>query len=101
MGTIASGGILLCAAAELLVLPAVIALVDRSVFGKWIPQPVPVHTWLAPIFKHPRFVALASVAVTLAIASGFHELKYDHNLLNLQADGLESVAVEKLSLIHI
>ena len=95
LGTIASGGILLCAAAELLVLPAVIALVDRSVFGKWIPQPVPVHTWLAPIFKHPRFVALASVAVTLAIASGFHELKYDHNLLNLQADGLESVAVEK------
>lgn len=95
LGTIASGGILLCAAAELLVLPAVIALVDRSVFGKHIPQPVPVHSWLAPIFKAPRFVALASMAATLAIASGLHELKYDHNLLNLQADGLESVAVEK------
>lgn len=95
LGTIASGGILLCAAAELLVLPAVIALVDRSAFGKHIPQPVPVHSWLAPIFKYPRFVALASMAVTLAIASGLHELKYDHNLLNLQADGLESVAVEK------
>jgi hopanoid biosynthesis associated RND transporter like protein HpnN len=95
LGTIASGGILLCAAAELLVLPAVIALVDRSMFGKHIPQPVPVHSWLAPIFKYPRFVALASMAVTLAIASGLHELKYDHNLLNLQADGLESVAVEK------
>jgi uncharacterized protein len=95
LGTIASGGILLCAAAELLVLPAVIALVDRSVFGKHIPQPVPVHAWLAPIFKVPRFVALASMAATLAIASGLHELKYDHNLLNLQADGLESVAVEK------
>ncbi|MDA1041006.1 MAG: MMPL family transporter [Planctomycetota bacterium] len=95
LGTIASGGILLCAAAELLVLPAVIALVDQSAFGKHIPQPVPVHSWLAPIFKYPRFVALASMAVTLAIASGLHELKYDHNLLNLQADGLESVAVEK------
>ncbi len=95
LGTIASGGILLCAAAELLVLPAVIALVDQSAFGKHIPQPVPVHSWLAPIFKYPRFVALASIAVTLAIASGLHELKYDHNLLNLQADGLESVAVEK------
>jgi len=95
LGTIASGGILLCAAAELLVLPAVIALVDRSIFGKHIPQPVPVHAWLAPIYKVPRFVALASMAATLAIASGLHELKYDHNLLNLQADGLESVAVEK------
>lgn len=95
LGTIASGGILLCAAAELLVLPAVIALVDRSVLGRHIPQPVPVHSWLAPIFKYPRFVALAAMACTLAIASGLHELKYDHNLLNLQADGLESVAVEK------
>ena len=28
-------------------------------------------------------------------AGGLHELGYDHNLLNLQADGLESVAVEK------
>ncbi|MFM8634944.1 MAG: MMPL family transporter [Planctomycetia bacterium] len=95
LGTIASGGILLCAAAELLVLPAVIAMVDRSPLGKHVPQPVPVHAWLAPIFRYPRFVALASMALTMAVASGLHELRYDHNLLNLQADGLESVAVEK------
>ncbi len=95
LGTIASGGILLCAAAELLVLPAVIALVDRGFLGRRIPQPVPVHAWLEPIFRYPRFVALASMAITMAVASGLHELDYDHNLLNLQADGLESVAVEK------
>jgi hypothetical protein len=56
---------------------------------------VPVHSWLAPIFRHPRFVALAAMAGTMALAGGLHELDYDHNLLNLQADGLESVAVEK------
>ena len=95
LGMIAGGGILLCCAAELLVLPAVVALVDRGPLGRTIPTPVPVHEWLAPLTRHPRFVALAAMAATMAVASGFHELDYDHNLLNLQADGLESVAVEK------
>ena len=95
LGMIAGGGILLCCAAELLVLPAVVVLVDRGPRGDRIPTPVPVHEWLAPLTKHPRFVALAAMAATMAVASGFHELDYDHNLLNMQADGLESVAVEK------
>ncbi len=95
LGMIAGGGILLCCASELLVLPAVVVLVDRGRLGRQIPTPVPVHEWLAPIMRHPRFTALAVVAATMAVASGFHELKYDHNLLNMQAEGLESVAVEK------
>ena len=95
LGMIAGGGILLCCAAELLVLPAVVALVDRGPLGRRLPTPVPVHEWLAPIARHPRFVALAAMAATMALASGIHELDYDHNLLNMQAEGLESVAVEK------
>ena len=95
LGMIAGGGILLCCAAELLVLPAVVAIVDRSWLGGRIPEPVPVHAWLAPVLRHPRFVALAGMAGTMALAGGLHELDYDHNLLNLQPDGLESVAVEK------
>lgn len=95
LGMIAGGGILLCAVAELLVLPALIAVVDRSRLGGSIPQPVPVHTWLAPLVRHRRFVAFAGLAGTLALVGGLPELEYDHNLLNLQADGLESVAVEK------
>jgi hopanoid biosynthesis associated RND transporter like protein HpnN len=95
LGMIAGGGILLCCAAELLVLPAVLALVDGGFLGRRIPEPVPVHAWLAPLVRHPRFVALAGLAGTLAVAGGLHELDYDHNLLNLQADGLESVVVEK------
>ena len=46
LGMIAGGGILLCCLAELLVLPAVVALVDRGPLGRRIPEPVPVHTWL-------------------------------------------------------
>jgi len=95
LGMIAGGGILLCCAAELLVLPAVIAFVDRGRIGRRIPVPVPVHEWLAPVSRYPKFVALAGMACTMAVAGGLHELAYDHNLLNMQADGLESVAVEK------
>ncbi|MBT4157940.1 MAG: MMPL family transporter [Planctomycetaceae bacterium] len=38
---------------------------------------------------------LAAVAGILALSSGIHDLEYDHNLLNLQPDGLESVEIEK------
>ena len=95
LGMIAGGGIMLCCAAELLVLPAVLAIVDRSFLGRSIPQPVPVHAWLAPVFRHPRIVLLGSVACTMAMAGGLHELRYDHNLLNMQPEGLESIEVEK------
>ncbi|MFM8433762.1 MAG: MMPL family transporter, partial [Planctomycetia bacterium] len=95
LGLIAGGGILLCCLAELLVLPAVVAVVDRGPLGRRIPMPVPVHAWLAPIFRYPRFVALAAMAGTMAVASGLHDLDYDHNLLNMQPDGLESVEIEK------
>ena len=95
LGMIAGGGILLCAAAQLLVLPAVVAIVDRGPLGRRLPEPVPVHLWLQPIFRHPRFVVLAALATTLAVASGIQDLRYDHNLLNMQADGLESVEIEK------
>ena len=95
LGMIAGGGILLCCIAELGVLPAVIALVDRGMLGRRIPVPVPVHAWLAPIVRHPRIVILGGAACSIALAGGLHELRYDHNLLNMQPDGLESVQVEK------
>jgi len=95
LGLIAGGGIILCALAELCVLPATLALVDRSPLFRRIPEPVPVHSWLAPVMRHPRIVALAAMAVILVTASGIHELEYDHNLLNMQPEGLESVELEK------
>ena len=95
LGMIAGGGILLCAAAELLVLPATIAVVDRSGFFNSVPEPVPVHRWLRPVMRYPRFAVLASLAVILLTGSGMHDLTYDHNLLNMQPEGLESVELEK------
>ena len=95
LGIIAGGGILLCAVAELVMLPACIWLVDRSGWGVRMPRPLGVHLWLAPLFKFPRLTLLASVAATAFVALGLRGLWYDNNLLNMQAEGLESVALER------
>jgi uncharacterized protein len=95
LGTIAGGGILLCAVAELLVLPAVIALVDRSGLGMSIPEPLAVHTWITPLLKKPRLLLASTMLFTAVVSLGVEHLWYDHNLLNLQAEGLESVELEQ------
>ena len=95
LGIIAGGGILLCAVAELLVLPAVIALVDRSGMGLHIPEPLAIHAWIGPLLRRPRFLLAATLAFTAVVSMGVNHLWYDHNLLNLQAEGLESVELEQ------
>jgi len=47
------------------------------------------------VMRYPRFAVLASLAAILLTASGVHDLEYDHNLLNMQPEGLESVELEK------
>ncbi|MGE0607099.1 MAG: MMPL family transporter [Pirellulales bacterium] len=95
LGIIAGGGILLCAIAELFVLPATILLVDEGRLGLRKPTPLPVHRWLSPLFAAPRFWLATCVAVSLVIVAGGRWLRYDNNLLNLQPLGVESVELER------
>jgi hopanoid biosynthesis associated RND transporter like protein HpnN len=95
LGIIAGGGILLCALAELFVLPACIQLIDRSGIGYKMPTPLPVHQWIAPLMANPRKLLFMTTVFTLVLGAGVSKLWYDHNLLNMQADGLESVELEK------
>ncbi len=95
LGIIAGGGILLCAVAELTVLPAFICLVDRSNYGKRMPEPLPVHAMINPLMKMPRLVLAVTLAGTAVVACGMTRLWYDHNLLNMQPEGLESVELER------
>ncbi len=95
LGLIAGGGILLCALAELMLLPAAIVLVDRSGLGVKMPRPLPVHRCLTPLFKVPRFTLVVTLAFTAIVSMGLSRLWYDNNLLNMQAAGLESVQLEK------
>ncbi len=95
LGIIAGGGILLCAIAQLVLLPACIGLIDRSGWGARMPKPLNVHAWIAPFFKLPRLTLAVSLAATVFIATGLSHLWYDNNLLNMQAEGLESVELER------
>ena len=95
LGIIAGGGILLCALAELYVLPAAVQLIDRSSIGYRMPHPLPVHQWIAPLMRRPGRLLFATIVFTGVVGAGAIRLRYDHNLLNLQAQGLESVELER------
>ncbi len=95
LGIIAGGGILLCAIAELTLLPAAIALMDRSGWGVRMPSPLPIHKWVAPFIKLPRLTLAATGVMTALLGVGMSRLWYDNNLLNMQAVGLESVELER------
>ena len=95
LGMIAGGGILLCAAAELVVLPASIYLVDQTAWGARLPEPLPVHRWIEPLMRRSRLVLAVTVAGAVVVALGIDRLWYDHNLLNMQASDLESVRLEQ------
>jgi hypothetical protein len=107
LGWITGWGVVFCALACFTVLPALIRLTDRRgvvtplavVDADGASRPVAgldaAPAWLPRLMARPRAV-LAGAAAVLLLAVGFAgRVGYDHNLLNMQADGLESVAWER------
>lgn len=99
LGVIAGGGILLCMVAALVVLPAMIYLADAKRPNQLVPAPLDVYGWLNPLFRRPRVLLAATLAGTMLVSLGLSRLWYDHNLLNLQPEGMESVELER-RLLH-
>jgi hopanoid biosynthesis associated RND transporter like protein HpnN len=95
LGVIAGGGVLLCLLAAMLVLPAMIELSDRGRDIKMEARLLAVHRWFGFTRRLPRLTLLASVLVTGVCCLGLPDVWYDHNLLNLQPVGLESVKLER------
>jgi hopanoid biosynthesis associated RND transporter like protein HpnN len=96
LGLIAGGGVLICTAATLLMMPSLI-WITNSWHGH-LRQPtalLPIHRLLRPLWDHPRTITLVSLTVTLLLAVGATRVKFDHNLLKLQAENLESVQWER------
>lgn len=104
LGVIAGGGILLCAVATFTCLPATVALLDRRTEERMLPMPFQGR-WLGHATSHyPRTVLALTVGGLLAVGwaacdwtQGWPRprVTYDHNLLNLQAEGLESVETQQ------
>jgi uncharacterized protein len=96
LGWIAGSGVLLCAISCLTLMPAMLVLVDRR--DSRLPTPdsrLPIPgAWIPALADRPRF-ALGIGATMLAVCAAFAlKLTYDHNLLNLQPRGLNSVVWE-------
>jgi uncharacterized protein len=94
LGIVAGGGVVLCCLAAMTVLPALIFLSDQHPL-RVLPQPLEFHRLLKPICNHPQGVLIWGMAGTVLLALGMGSVWYDHNLLHMQAEGLESVALEQ------
>ncbi len=95
LGIIAGGGILLCCFAAMIVLPAMIYLSDVRRLHEPLPAPLDLYGWLRPLMARPGLTFCLTAALTGCVTLGVARLWYDHNLLNLQPVGLESVELER------
>jgi len=105
LGFIGGGGLLLCLVAMLTVFPACLVLYERFKarwLGRWIDThlrlPQRLATWrphiLERLYRHPQWLLVVTGALTLCGIAALPHLRFDSNLLHLQARGTESVEWE-------
>ncbi|MDR2754271.1 MAG: MMPL family transporter [Planctomycetaceae bacterium] len=95
LGTIAGGGILFCAITTFMVFPALIILIDGNKHQPSQNKLFEVRDLLYPMFRFPRTTLLLFIAGFVFLLAGAPKVRYDHNLLHLQPEGLESVELEQ------
>ena len=100
LGIISTGGIILCAIASFFALPPLTKVVDRNVPLAKLPTPIQGNALRWTIRRHPWWVMIGGMGLTLFLGSLAFDwnhgrpkfaIKYDYNLLNLQAKGVDSV----------
>ncbi len=107
LGWIAGSGVLLCALSCFTVMPAMIALMDRrcerklaaQYAGKAVVRQVE-RPWLPALVDRPRWVIGVGLALTAVLGLCALKVTYDHNLLHMQAQDLESVKWELRLISH-
>jgi predicted RND superfamily exporter protein len=97
LGTIAGGGILFCVTATLTTLPALIILITPTAPGRNAPSGslLDIRPALAPVYVFPKITLILFAVGFGYLSFGIPKVWYDHNLLNLQPEGLESVELEQ------
>jgi hopanoid biosynthesis associated RND transporter like protein HpnN len=109
LGWIAGCGVQLCVLSTYTTLPALLRLTDRrgvlpqAADSLRVFDPRGHHhrsaedappSWLPGLARRPGLVAGVCLAITLVLGAFAWRIQYDHNLLHLQASGLESVQWE-------
>jgi uncharacterized protein len=103
LGWIAGSGVVLCALSCFTVLPALLKIFDRR--SSYHSPPTARHSqgigeWLPGLASRSKLVIAASVGLTVALGLCATRVAYDHNLLHLQARGLDSVKWELTLIDH-
>ena len=97
LGFIAASGIIACLIAMIIVLPAMIVLVDRRRSSEVLKNVRPfTMPRVAALYRRPVVMFIAALVVTAVLMPFASRTGFDNNLLNLQAEGLESVKYEHL-----
>lgn len=110
LGWIAGCGVLLCALSCFVAVPALLAIFDFRVHAKK-PQDEMIlsmeehrearREWLSWLMKKPRWVVAACVVAVSILGAFAMQIRYDHNLLNLQAQTMDSVKWERKLIEHM
>ncbi len=95
LGIISGGGIIFCVLGTFVLLPALIQLFDAHRPSQVLPQPIDIRKPLFPTVRYPATTFVITTAGILFLFVGIPKLWYDHNLLNLQPEGVESVELER------
>lgn len=102
LGIISGNAILLAWLAMMTVFPALLVVVDRRrpwASPRTLPRALALERIRVPLLDlvaaHPRTVLLLAALLSLVALWGLPRLAFDYNLLNLQAEGTESVEWER------
>jgi len=102
LGFIAGTAIILSWVAMMTVFPAALVILDRrhaDRAGRTMPRAMALEHVRVPLLEHvashPRTVLTLAGVLSLAAVWGVSHVKFDYNLLNLQAKGTESVVWER------
>jgi hopanoid biosynthesis associated RND transporter like protein HpnN len=100
LGIVSAAGLFLCLVSALLVFPALVVLRDRYRPAGTRPQLAP-HTRasiLESAFRRPALIVVGAVAITAGLAMLIGRVRFDQNLLKLQAEQTEAVKFENVLL---
>jgi hopanoid biosynthesis associated RND transporter like protein HpnN len=114
LGWIAGSGVLLCALSCFTVLPAMICVFDRRAVLAANPvlhdpnilsfsnlkSQISNRSWLPALACRPRWVIAAGLGLTVFLGVHAFRIRYDHNLLHLQAQDLASVKWQMTLINH-
>ncbi len=110
LGWIAGSGVLLCAFSCFIVVPPLLALLEKR-FQTKVEEDAPAilslkehqadhRPWLPWLSRRPRWVIVGSLVATVILSYFALNIRYEHNLLKLQAQNLPSVQWEQTLIAH-